>query len=285
MKELLLENTNLYDIIIHIGGDNMLGAIYGDKAGSIYEFKQIKEIKPIKVDGSIITSQSFYSDDTIETIAVIDAIINNNDYGETLREYILANESYKPTFTPYFKSSFSPNTIKWAKGIGNSNSIGNGAMMRISPVGYLFDNEKDVIENARLVTIPSHNTEEAIDCATTIALMIYFFRKGLCKEEVYNKLNLQVKYVPFTKFNMTCNETIGNCLYAIYHSNSFEDSIRKVLFMGGDTDTNACIVGSVAEVLYGMTSEQKAIAQKDLPSNYVKVKVCQSYVTKLLKFL
>lgn len=248
----------------------MLGGIFGDKSGSIYEFNQLKEIKPIKPD-QLILPNSFYSDDTIEIIAVIDAIITNKDYEKTLKEYILANEEYKPNFSPYFKTSFSPNTISWAKGIGKTNSTGNGAMMRISPVGYLFDTEKEIIENSKLVTIPSHNTKEAIDCATIIALMIYYFRNGLSKEEVYKKLNLPIEYTPFIKFNMTCNETIGNCLYAIYQSNSFEDAIRKVLIMGGDTDTNACIVGSVSEALYGMTKKQKIIAQKKLPSNYIKM--------------
>lgn len=248
----------------------MLGAIYGDKAGSIHEYGQIKTIKPVEVE-QLIQDNSFYSDDTIETIAIMDAILNHKDYGETLKEYILANENYRPNFEPYFKTSFSPNTIKWANGFGVSNSIGNGAMMRISPVGYLFDIEEEVIENARLATIPSHNSEEAIYCATTIALMIFYFRNGLSKEEVYTKLKLQAKYIPFTKFNMTCENTIGNCLYAIYHSTSFEDAIRKVLLMGGDTDTNACIVGSVVESIYGMTTEQKAMAEKNLPSDYVKI--------------
>ena len=130
----------------------------------------------------------------------------------------MVNENYKPNFEPYFKSAFSPNTIKWAKGVGRQDSIGNGAMMRISPVGYLFDSEEDVIKNARLATIPSHNSKESIDSATIIALMIYYFRKGLTKDDVYKRLNLDVKYIPFTKFNMTCNETIGNCLYALYNS-------------------------------------------------------------------
>lgn len=248
----------------------MLGAIYGDKAGSIYEYEQIKTIKPIKTE-QLIKETSFYSDDTIETIAVMDAILNKKDYEKTLKEYILANENYKPNFEPYFKSSFSPNTLNWARGIGKSNSIGNGAMMRISPVGYLFNTEEEIIENAKLVTIPSHNSKEAIYCATTIALMIFYFRNGLSKEQVYQKLELEAKYIPFTKFNMTCGTTIGNCLYAIYYSSSFEDAIRKVLSMGGDTDTNACIVGSVAEAIYGMTLEQKIMAEKDLPNKYVKI--------------
>lgn len=248
----------------------MLGAIYGDKAGSLYEFNQIRKIESINPE-KLIFSNSFYSDDTIETIAVMDAIINNKNYEDTLRSYILDNINYKPDFKPYFKTSFSPGVIKWARGIGKSDSIGNGCMMRISPVGYLFDSENDVIENARLVTIPTHNSEEAITSATIIALMIYYFRYGLTKEEVYQKLDLLVKYEPFKKFNTTCRETLGNCLYAIYNSTSFEDSIRKTLLMGGDTDTNCCIVGSVTESLYGMSDNQMEEAISFLPLEYVKI--------------
>ena len=247
----------------------MLGAIYGDKAGSIYEFNQTKKITSINPK-KLILPNSFYSDDSIETIAIIDAITDNKDYEETLRKYILENIDYKPNFKPYFKTSFSKGTIKWAKGIGRNNSIGNGAMMRISPVGYLFNSENEVRENSRLVTIPSHNSYEAIESATIIALMIFYFRNGLTKEEVFKKLNLLVKYEPFKKFNTTCKETLNNCLYAIYHSNSFEDSIRKTLLMGADTDTNCCIVGSIAKSIYRMNTMEKA-AITGLPNEYIKV--------------
>lgn len=71
----------------------MLGAIYGDKAGSIYEYKQTKTIEPVYVE-QLISDNSFYSDDTIETIAIMDAIINKKDYGKTLKQYILKYENY-----------------------------------------------------------------------------------------------------------------------------------------------------------------------------------------------
>lgn len=248
----------------------MLGAIYGDKAGSIYEYDQIKSVKSVIVE-NLISDNSFYSDDTIETVAVLDAIINHKDYEQTLREYILKYENYKPNFLPYFNNAFSLGTIKWAKKIGANNSIGNGAMMRISPVGYLFNTEEDVIENAKLVTITSHNSKEAIECATVVALMIYYFRNGFTKEETYKKLKLNPQYIPFIKFNMTCKETINNCLYTIYNSTSFEDAIKQTLLMGGDTDTNSCIVGSVAEALYGLNETQKELALKNLPDDFVKI--------------
>lgn len=143
--------------------------------------------------------------------------------------------------------------------------------MRISPVGFMFDCEEDVIKNAYHATIPSHNSCEAVDAATKIALMIYYFRKGYTKNYVYEKLNLEHKYVPFKKFNMTCSETLGNCLYAIYFEISFDDTIRKTLLMGGDTDTNCAITGSVAESLYGMTESEKSDAIANLPKGFVKV--------------
>ena len=80
---------------------------------------------------------------------------------------------YKPDFSPYFKTPFSPNLIKWSESDIKGTSCGNGAIMRISPVGYMFNTEEEVIENAYLATIPTHNTKEAIDAATMVSLIIY----------------------------------------------------------------------------------------------------------------
>lgn len=248
----------------------MYGTIVGDLAGSIYEFDQLKKIHSVQMS-NLIEDNAFYSDDTILTIAILDAILNNKDYDYYLRKYIQEYSDYKPDFNPYFKSSFSPNLIKWSKSNVVGTSHGNGAMMRISPVGYMLDSEKDVIENARLATIPSHNSNEAIDSATMVALIIYYSRKGYTKDEIFKMMNIDVKYIPFTKFNTTCEETIGNCLYALYNSNGFEDAIRKTLLMGGDTDTNCAIVGSMAEAMYGIDSELIEKVNEKIPQKFVKI--------------
>lgn len=248
----------------------MYGAIIGDLAGSIYEYNQTKEIKPIQIK-NIIEDNSFYSDDTILTIAVLDAILNDNNYEKYLKEYILSYSNKLPNHKPYFKNMFSPGSILWAKDLKEGNSRGNGAMMRISAVGWLSENEKEVIKHSKLATIPSHNTEEAISAATLTALIIYYFKKGFTKKELLKKLKLDIKYEPFTKFNTTCNETIGNCLYALYISNSFEEAIRNTILMGGDTDTNACIVGSMAEALYGINDELKRQALEKIPNDFQKI--------------
>ena len=112
----------------------MWGSIIGDLAGSIYEYSQIKEVSPIVVD-ELIKDESFFSDDTILTVAVLDAILNDQDYCKYLKEYGKRFISYRPDVTPYFKTSFSPGFIKWLKSDEVGFSMGNGAMMRIAPVG------------------------------------------------------------------------------------------------------------------------------------------------------
>ena len=248
----------------------MYGAILGDLAGSIYEYSQTKKISSIIME-ELIPTNSFYSDDTILTVAICDAIKSGRDYGEVLKEYILKYSHYHPSFSPYFSSPFSPGLMKWARGGREGNSQGNGCMMRISPVGYLFDTKDEVVEQARLATIPSHNSYDAIDASTTIALLIFYMRKGYSKEEVYSLLNLHPKYRPFQKFNVTASETIENCLYAFYQSSNLEDAISKTLLMGGDTDTNCCIVGSLAEAYYGMKDEYIQKIDKKIPREFVKV--------------
>lgn len=248
----------------------MLGAIIGDLAGSIYEFEQVKKHSNVKIN-NIIEDNAFYSDDTILTIAIADSILNQKDYGQTLKDYALKYGDCVPKNIPYFKSMFSPGFMAWAKKNEQGYSFGNGAMMRISSVGYLFNNEKDVIKNSYLATSPSHNSKEAIDSATKIALIIFYSRNGLTKEEIIKRLNLNIKKPNINKFNYTCSETIDICLYSLFNSNSFEESIRTAISFGGDTDTNACIVGSMAEAMFGIDEELKQKALSKLPSEFIDI--------------
>ena len=99
--------------------------------------------------------------------------------------------------------------------------------MRISSVGYLFDSEEDVVKNAYLATIPSHNDEMAISSAKIVALIIFYARKGLSKSDIIEKLNLKIKEPTIKTFNYTCKDTIDVCLYSFFHSDSFEESIKN----------------------------------------------------------
>ena len=258
----------------------MWGAIIGDLAGSIYEYDQTKKVTPVNIN-NLIEKSSFYSDDTILTIAILDAFLNDKNYEKYLKEYAIKFLNYKPNHQPYFQRPFSPGFVKWATSNLEGKSNGNGAMMRISPIGYLSSTEEELITNATLATICSHNTDEAITSATTIAKFIYLAKKGYSKEDIFEKLNIKPKYIPFDKFNMTCNATIDNCLYAISVTNSFEEAIRLIISFGGDTDTNACIVGTIAEALYGIDKSLIEQAKEKIPVEFTdKLEQGYAYIKK-----
>ncbi len=250
----------------------MLGAIIGDLAGSVYEFNQINKACPIKID-RIIEEKAFFSDDTILTVAIADAIMSGESYEKKLKEYGLKYVDYIPKDVPYFEKMFSPGFCKWLNSeVGvQGQSQGNGAMMRISPVGEFFESEEEVLKNAKLATIPSHNSEIAIKCASTIALIIFYARKGKSKEEIIKKLNLKIKKPKIDKFNYFCEDTIDVCLYSVFKANSFEESMKIALSFGGDTDTNACIVGGMAEAFYGLPASLKKEALNRLPDEFVEI--------------
>ena len=248
----------------------MWGAVIGDLAGSIYEFEQIKQVKEINTE-EIIPQKAFFSDDTILTMAIAEAIQTDKDYEKALKKYGNLYKDYKPDCEPYFQTIFSPGFSKWCNSNEIGTSAGNGAMMRISPVGYCFNDENEVKKNAKLATIPSHNSKEAIEYATLTALIIFYSKQKMSKDEIIRKLNINPKYKPFEKFNYTCSQTFDNCAYALFNSNSFEESIKTVLSFGGDTDTNACIVGSMAEAMYGVSSLLIEKAKAYIPNSFINI--------------
>lgn len=248
----------------------MIGAVIGDLAGSVYEYYQFYKTQPLKIE-KIFPDDAFFSDDSILTVAIADAIINKCDYGQKLKEYGKRFQDYLPEGVPYFKKMFSQSFMSWLDEDTAGESKGNGAMMRISPIGWLFNSEEEVTKNVKLATMPSHNTSEALDCATLVALTIFYARQGLSKDEIYQKLNLPKEKPSITKFNYTCSDTVDLVFYSLYNGKDFEDCIKIALSFGGDTDTNACIVGSMAEAFYGVEKELHDTALSYLPKDFVDI--------------
>lgn len=252
----------------------MYGSIIGDVSGSYLEVLEINELKKkskrsyedrIKImdkSSPLFTRNSSYTDDSVLTVAIADAIINNRNYEEVLREY--GKREIDEGYDKYGRSRFGHGFVQWVRYEKDGNSYGNGSAMRIGPVGYLFDSEEEVLKQAYEATIPSHNSEEAIKGAQEIAITIFLARNGYSKEQIKNyletnfgmdfNLNLEDLRHNYT-FNATIMKTTREALFCFFESTDFEDSIRKTLSIGGDTDTLACIVGSISEAYYGISEE------------------------------
>lgn len=266
----------------------MLGAIIGDVVGSIYETLEIKELKNnsrrsyeerIKIlnpEEPLFTDSSNVTDDSILTCAVYDAIKNGNcDYEKYLREYGLQELEFCEKNNAHHR--FGKGFVSWLNKENEGISYANGGAMRVSPVGFLFNSLEEVKKNSYLATIPSHNNPEALKSAEAVSVSIYLLRKGFSKEEVeqyiksnYYELNydledLQRNYT----FSSRSSESVPEALFVFFQADNFEDSIRKAVSIGGDSDTIACIAGALSEAYYGVDEKLKDGVKPYLRDNMV----------------
>ena len=251
----------------------MYGAIIGDVAGSYYEIleararknKQIRSYmeKTMILDKNIplFTQKSSCTDDSILTIAIMDAKLNNKDYKETLKEYGLRELELGKDI--YNRGRFGKGFVKWLTGDYEGDSYGNGCAMRISSIGFLCNSLEEVKEESYKATIPSHNHEESIKCAEAVAVSIFLLRSGLPKEKLkeyiennyfkldYNLDDLRLNYL----FTSRAIDSVPQAIYCFLESKDFENAIRISLSIGGDSDTIAAITGSLAEAYYGVPED------------------------------
>lgn len=229
----------------------MLGALLGDIVGSIYEFNPIKTKEFI-----LLSKDSFFTDDTVLTVATMDALISGRSFGVVYKEYA----------RKYPDSGFGGMFRKWAFG-GTSdpyNSFGNGSAMRVSPIAWAFDDLDEVLGWAAKSAEVTHNHVEGIKGAQAVAAAIFLARKGNTKDEIKKyvennfgyALGRTVKEVrESAEFDETCQISVPESIIAFLDSNSTEDAIRNAVSFGADADTQACIAGSIAEAYYKDISE------------------------------
>jgi ADP-ribosylglycohydrolase len=231
----------------------MIGAIAGDIIGSVYEFKSKKP----DYNFPLFTEESFFTDDTVLSIALAESILTGVDYKTKVLEY----------HNLYPDCSYGNRFSIWASGNDHKpyNSYGNGSAMRVSPVGWAYNSLEEVIEKAGASAEITHNHPEGIKGAQAAAAAIYLARTGSTKEEIKKYIEQEYKYNLNLDmedlrenyiFNETCQETVPQAIFTFLISDNFEDSIRKAIYIGGDSDTLACINGSIAEAFYGGVPEK-----------------------------
>ncbi|MBN1363325.1 MAG: ADP-ribosylglycohydrolase family protein [Syntrophaceae bacterium] len=234
----------------------MIGAVAGDIIGSVYEWHHIKT-----KDFVLFSEESHFTDDSVLTIALADSILTGTPYADNLRTFY----RWYPDrgFGGYFRC--------WAQNTesGPYNSWGNGAAMRISPVGYAYNDLDAVLDKSKEFTEITHNHPEGIKGAQATAAAIFMARTEKSKSAIMKFIEKEFHYDlsknvdeirPTYKFDESCQGTVPQALRAFIDSTDFEDAIRTAVSLGGDSDTLACITGGVAQAFYGKVP--KAIQKK-----------------------
>ena len=261
----------------------MLGAIIGDIVGSVYEFDNIKT-----KDFELFKPDCRFTDDTVMTCAVADAIMN----GGSVKDFILSMKKYGRM---YPHAGYGGRFRVWLRSMDTEpyNSFGNGSAMRVSPCAWVMDcgfcartgmwPNRDL---ARLSASVTHNHPEGIKGALAVCDAIFMARfyfggwnieysnpidsdpdecKRRIKEHIENEYgyDLSMSLDEIRKnyeFDETCQGSVPQAIVAFLESTNFEDSIRNAISIGGDSDTIAAITGSIAEAAYGISEDMKKMA-------------------------
>lgn len=225
----------------------LIGAICGDMIGSWYEFCSTK-----RQNFDLFTDQSRFTDDTVCSIAVADALMNGNDFVGRLKYWC----------RKYPKAGYGGNFNRWFRQHNPQpyNSWGNGSAMRVSGVGAFAGNIREVLYLAEKSAKVSHNHPEGIKGAQATALTIHLALNGYSKEEIKNQIesrfgyNLNRKYSdiqPNYRFDVSCQGSVPEAIIAFLESDDYESAIRMAVAYGGDADTQAAITGGIAAAYYG----------------------------------
>jgi ADP-ribosylglycohydrolase len=260
----------------------MLGAIAGDIIGSYYEFRDSKFENIAEIQ--LFYPTSCFTDDSILTIAIADAIIQNcNSKPNSKKLYKSKLLEYGHR---YPNADFGENFRKWLYSIDSKpyNSYGNGSAMRVSPIGFAYKKLEEVLKESKKSAEVTHNHREGIKGAKAIASAVYLAYNGESKDYIkkfienkfgYN-LNRRLKDIrQNNQYDSSCQGSVPEAIIAFLESDDFEDAVRKSISIGGDSDTLACMTGGIAQDYYKKIPQyivDKVLFYLDMPLKKVLLK-------------
>ena len=262
-----------------MGKTALYGAILGDIIGVPYEFDRNK---PASKDSfPLFCRESHFSDDTVTTTAVADALLKSGEEEERIFFRTLV-ETLQRWCRKYRHRGYGKGFRRWifAENPEPYNSSGNGAAMRVSAAGWFCANMYDTRECARWTAEVTHNSREGIKGAMATACAIFLARTGHSKADIKNYIEREFGYDLSRKLDdIRVNyshtekiwETVPEAIIAFLESHDFESAIRNTVWLGGDVDTVGAIAGSIAEAFYGVPENLIAECRKRLPEDMLKV--------------
>lgn len=255
VDNMVLDRTESYDASHQpcsvVKRVDILGAIAGDIIGSRYECFSTK-----RYDFCLFTSDMRFTDDTVMTMAINEWLEKDPSHDKDRLTGIM--QDYGRAY-PYCGYGGKFREWIWSADPQPYYSWGNGAAMRVSPVGFKFDSLEETLQVARLSAEVSHNHPEGIKGAQAVAAAIFLARHGESKESIKDYIQQTFGYDlnrtceelrPDYRFEVSCQESVPQSILAFLDSKDYEDALRLSVSMGGDADTMGCITGGIAAAFY-----------------------------------
>ena len=253
----------------------MIGSMIGDIVGSVFEFCNVSSKK-----FSFFDDNKNFTDDTILTVATADWILHGGNVGKYYYSYAVAH--------PHPMGEFGQGFLTWVSNSSLSalapayNSCGNGSAMRVGPVGWVSDTLSQLMDMAEETALCTHNHAEGVKGAKAVVMAIYLARKGYERSDIKTEIErmfgydlnatveeLHKKYTQTFGLDIwTCQGSVPQAILCALEVIDFEDAIRNAVYIGGDSDTIACITGSIAEALYTIPKTMYNEAMAYLPDEF-----------------
>ncbi len=271
----------------------LLGLAVGDALGSHFEGQSPDSIhNRYAVPEALIQDPPKmpwrYTDDTQMAIGVAEALLKDHEVVEqSLCEAFAAN--YVPSRGYSHGTRLVLDAIRdgldyrrWTNEYFPGGSFGNGAAMRVAPIGLVFHHDQDRLwEQARLSSLPTHVHPLGIEGAQLMALSVAICvnNPSIDKSNYLTVLHQSAETGEFQKKLQFAKKTVsrkdlarlGNGFAAqdsvvtavscfLLWPDSYEEAVSNAILLGGDTDTIAAMTGAISGAHLGVQA---------IPSNWI----------------
>ncbi len=264
----------------------LLGLAVADALGAPFEGLENDLIRAIAGDSDQIVAKPtvetmYYTDDTQMTIGVAETLITHgriepDALAKSFADNFDSNRGYGPGAKKIIQAMIDrEDWQKLSEDIYPGGSYGNGAAMRIAPVGLAFHRDLETLnEQVRLASEPTHKHNLAVEGALLIAHAISFVMRHSTfdRKDFYDYLKKQVNEEEFQwqlsiadmiEIGSPLWSSLGNSLEAhrsvlasiacfAVTPDSYEQTIGRAIFLGNDTDTLAAMAGAISGAHLGI---------------------------------
>jgi ADP-ribosylglycohydrolase len=185
-----------------------------------------------------------------------------------------------------------------ANAFGGQGSMGNGAAMRVAPLGaYFFDDCDRVVQETTASAVVTHTHPEGVAGAVAVALAAAIAARkghteslaaeifgavlaGTLESQVRRKITLaseipsdtpaqEVARLVGNGSQITAPDTVPFCIWvAAHHANNYAKALAEAICVDGDCDTNAAIVGGIVGSAVGLDGiPAEWIAAREMDEN------------------
>lgn len=273
----------------------LLGLAVGDALGAPYETLTAHEIYdqfglPDVVASNPSGDPLRYTDDTEMMIGVAETLV---EHGRIERDALA--RAFAANYHPergYGKGARRIiETVQaggdWraaAETVFPGGSLGNGAAMRVAPVGLDFCDDPDQVwEQARLSALPTHRHPVGVEAAQVMALAVALAakadaidRRELLKALLERAETEEIRWALKTAIRLRRGDSIAVLGHSVEAHRStvtaiaafaacptdYTLAVGRVIGLGGDTDTLAAMTGALCGAFGGLAAVPAALVEK-----------------------